>query len=31
MWTDEFEKYLSRVINSCSDCAKTYGPKKARR
>ena len=31
MWTDEVEKYLSRVINSCSDFAKTYDTKKARK
>ena len=31
MRTDEVEKYLHRVINSCSDCAKNYEPKKARK
>ena len=31
MWTDEVEKYLNRVINSCSDCAKTYKVMKARK
>ena len=31
MRTAEAMKYLHRVENSCSDCAKTYEPKKARK
>ena len=31
MRTDEVEKYLHLVINSCSDCAKTFEPMKARK
>ena len=31
MWSLEVEKYLNRIISSCTDCAETYGPKKARK
>ena len=29
MWSAEVEKYLNHGISSCTDCAKTYEPKKA--
>ena len=31
LWNIEVEKYLSRVFSSCSDCAKTYELKHARK
>ena len=31
MWTAEVEKYLHRIISSCSDCAKTCEPKQVRK
>ena len=31
MYTDDVEKYLNHVIDSCCDCAKTYEPQKARK
>ena len=31
MWSPEAEKYLSRFISSCTDCAKTHEPKQTRK
>ena len=31
LWNTEVEKYLNRVVSSCSNCAKTYEPKQFRK
>ena len=31
LWSTEIEKYLNRVVTSCTNCTKTYKPKQARK
>ncbi len=31
LWNHEVETYLNRIVNSCSNCARCYEPKQARK